>query len=123
MKQIFILTLAVALAGCSLMGTQNDQTEETNTENTETVATESTETPTGVTRETKNNYSADDFYFESGQDGIVLKHSENIEFEQTLSTQPIESAEIVEGILLFQEKDGLQAQKSFNLEAILVPGF
>ncbi|PID70160.1 hypothetical protein CSB37_03210 [bacterium DOLZORAL124_38_8] len=67
----------------------------------------------------KQGYSTDDFYFESGQEGIILKHKVKTDFSQRLSDQPIESAEITGGILVFQEKNGLQAQQIFNLEEII----
>ena len=114
MKNIFLLALvSLFISGCSLWGSKTDTT----TKPEKIAATESGIERSGVQK--TENYSANDFYFESGQDGLTLKHRYKTDFSSELSTQPIESAEIIEGILLFQEKNGLQAQKTFNLEAIV----
>lgn len=120
MKHIITLALVLFLTtGCSLMGKDPNktQTEENSAETTQAEGVKKQQK--GVEKKSENGYSTDDFYFESGQDGLILKHRTKKDFTQRLSSQPIESAEIIGGILMFQEKNGLQAQNIFNLEELI----
>ena len=68
---------------------------------------------------TAEDVAESDFYFEAGKDGLVLKLVSDKNFSQKLSSNPIDSADIADGILTFVEKIGNGTQTQvFQLDAL-----
>jgi len=60
-----------------------------------------------------------DFYFDASNKGLTLRLETDPSFTQVLSTNPIESAEIQDGILTFVEIiNGTTQTQVFQLEAL-----
>lgn len=86
-KSLFALALSLLLLGCT------EKLPEGIKRNTQIPAVEKSPEVT-----------VDDFYFEAGKSGLILKLITDESFSQPLSTNEIESAEIADGILTFVEK-------------------
>lgn len=128
MKKFMIgLVCAFLLAGCSLpwggsettgpdtempMGQENS---EKNEAEIDAVAPEEMGQPAF-----EGEISVDGFFIDYGENGLILSHEANEEFQQVLSTNPILSAEIDDGILRFTEvTENMEEIKMVNLQAFV----
>jgi hypothetical protein len=111
MKKILpVFVCALLLSGCSLFSGSEDVSTDPVVGETEQTYEMGTDVPDTI---------VEDFYFDAGEEGLVLRNVLDEAFSKQLSTKKILFADIKEGILTFTEEtaEGGADTQTINLSA------